>query len=285
MFTFTCGDKFKVKDPDLFPDVFEASFILICLFGLQVVLGHIFYYVFNPFKSGDPSATGIISVLSIGIIISFVISYKNIGYREIVHFSQHSIVKTIGITIIPIIVTCVGFVIVESEANKIIQAVFPMTEYFKSTFARLANGTAVSILTISFVAPIIEELLFRGIFLKAFIEQYTIKKSILVSSLMFAIFHLNIYQFGVAFAFGIFSGWLFIKTCSLFPCILAHFTLNSLSILHLELQKKAVEVISYGEAPNINVLFIYALTGVTFLAIGIIVLFHIFQRHNFSSYY
>ncbi|MBN1906932.1 MAG: CPBP family intramembrane metalloprotease [Deltaproteobacteria bacterium] len=89
----------------------------------------------------------------------------------------------------------------------------------------VSKGTS-SIIAVVIVAPVMEELFFRGFILNGLLSQYSIKKSVLVSAILFMLFHVNPYQFAVAFIFGIISAFIFVATRSLLPCILCHLLIN-----------------------------------------------------------
>lgn len=80
------------------------------------------------------------------------------------------------------------------------------------------------------LGPIIEELLFRGYILKGLRNKYGMTVALLVSSVIFAVFHLNIVQILNAFIMGIIFGLLYIKTGSVFSCMLAHILNNSIAM-------------------------------------------------------
>jgi uncharacterized protein len=71
-------------------------------------------------------------------------------------------------------------------------------------------------------------MLFRGIILRSFLQQYGRRRAFLYSAALFGLAHLNIYQFTIAFLGGIFLAWLYERTRSLWPCILVHGAYNSL---------------------------------------------------------
>jgi membrane protease YdiL (CAAX protease family) len=77
-------------------------------------------------------------------------------------------------------------------------------------------------------APVLEEMLFRGVILRSFLRQHSRTAAILWSSAIFAIAHLNVYQAATALAIGIVCGWLYERCRSLWPCILLHALYNSL---------------------------------------------------------
>ena len=112
----------------------------------------------------------------------------------------------------------------------------------EQSFNILQSGWG-GILAIAIVGPVLEELLFRGAITKALLQQYHPTKAILISALLFGIFHINPVQILPAFLIGILLAWSYYKTGSLIPCILMHILNNSLSV-YLS--------IKYPEVENMN---------------------------------
>jgi membrane protease YdiL (CAAX protease family) len=75
-------------------------------------------------------------------------------------------------------------------------------------------------------APILEELIFRGIILDGLFKKYSPIKSILISSMLFGLVHLNPWQFVAGLIIGIFSGWVYYRTRSLSFSIIIHAAAN-----------------------------------------------------------
>lgn len=100
-------------------------------------------------------------------------------------------------------------------------------KFITKTIQNLALSPWILLLITSVCAPILEEILFRGIFLKAMLN-YNIQplKAILVSSFMFGLIHANPWQFVGAFLLGVVIGLVFWKTQSLSNAILLHFINN-----------------------------------------------------------
>lgn len=92
-----------------------------------------------------------------------------------------------------------------------------------------------SVFMLIILAPIIEEIIFRGIILKGFLMRYSATNAILLSSLIFAVIHLNIVQGINAFIFGLFIGYVYFKSKSIGMTILIHFTINSIGLLSVYL--------------------------------------------------
>lgn len=99
----------------------------------------------------------------------------------------------------------------------------------EQSFDILQSGWG-GIIAITLVGPLLEELLFRGAITRALLQQYNPTKAILISALLFGIFHINPAQILPAFLIGILFAWTYYKTASLIPCILMHILNNSLSV-------------------------------------------------------
>ena len=101
----------------------------------------------------------------------------------------------------------------------------------ENIFAQMKNNV-FGILSVCIVAPIFEEIFFRGA-----IEGYLLRKwrnprwAILVSALIFGLIHMNPAQMLFAFLFGIILGELYYRTGSLLPSIILHFINNTLSLI------------------------------------------------------
>ena len=70
-----------------------------------------------------------------------------------------------------------------------IDSLIPMPEILKKALLDLAGQNGIfSFLLIVIAAPILEELLFRGIILDGLLKNYSPLKSILISSFLFGLF-------------------------------------------------------------------------------------------------
>jgi membrane protease YdiL (CAAX protease family) len=105
-----------------------------------------------------------------------------------------------------------------------------MEQLFFSTEHRWA-----SFLTVVIVAPLTEEMLFRGVILRGFLQKFSAFKAILVSSLLFAFIHLNPWQFFSALGLGLACGWWYMRARSLIPVVLCHALANLIVFGHRDL--------------------------------------------------
>ena len=101
-----------------------------------------------------------------------------------------------------------------------------------------ATGFGVFLLFLVVVvgAPLVEELFFRGLTLKAFEKKMSSRLALLLSSLFFAIAHLQLIQLPALFLFGLVAGYLVKKYDRLGRAVWAHVGFNATTVLALLLQ-------------------------------------------------
>lgn len=106
-------------------------------------------------------------------------------------------------------------------------SLIPMSHSVRTAFSSLGNGNPyVYFAAITLVAPLTEELFFRGWMLRGFLRNYSSRNAILFTAIIFAVFHLNPWQGAVAFPLGLGLGWLVLRTGSLVPGMIVHFLYN-----------------------------------------------------------
>ena len=112
-----------------------------------------------------------------------------------------------------------------------------VTNTMEETFIAMSNNP-FGFLSIALLAPILEELLFRGAIEKRLLQQWENPwGGIVVSALIFGVIHANPAQIPFAFIMGLMFGWLYYRTGSLLPGIIGHVLNNSIA---------AVNMILYG---------------------------------------
>ena len=87
------------------------------------------------------------------------------------------------------------------------------------------------IVSIVIVAPIIEEITFRGLFYRILKKNYSILISSVIVALIFSIVHLNILAFTVLVTLSLFLNYIYEKYGSIFYPILLHSTFNTIMII------------------------------------------------------
>ena len=93
-------------------------------------------------------------------------------------------------------------------------------------------------------APVVEEILFRGIVLRSMRKFIPVWAAILISSVLFGVYHLNIVQAAYATFMGIAAGILYEKKKNLLFPILVHFANNLITMLQGFAPSEVNELIS-----------------------------------------
>ncbi|WP_185872210.1 type II CAAX endopeptidase family protein [Blattabacterium cuenoti] len=123
------------------------------------------------------------------------------------------------------------------------------------------------------LAPICEEVLFRGIILNGMLKNKIHPiKAILFSSFLFGLTHMNPWQFVGGLIIGSFIGYIYYVTSSIINCILLHIFNNSFAILSMFFFIKNENIISQKQDKEPNFLLIL-ITSFTIIIIGSIFLF------------
>ena len=131
-------------------------------------------------------------------------------------------------------VTMLGVVILLSEVDNVFRWCFPPPEFLLQFFDDLAgktHGLWAGALLLVIVAPVTEELFFRGILLRGLAYQHRWRTALLVSTTLFALMHANPWQFCSAATAGLVFGWWYLRTQSLVLCLLGHALMNGLSLV------------------------------------------------------
>ena len=107
----------------------------------------------------------------------------------------------------------------------------PMTDFFREMMREMVLEMAsdqglLMFIALVIAAPILEELIFRGIMLDGLLRIYSPTKAVIVSSLLFGLIHLNPAQFVGGALVGGFMGWVYVHTRSVLATILIHASFN-----------------------------------------------------------
>ena len=93
------------------------------------------------------------------------------------------------------------------------------------------NNLFFNIFLIIIVAPIIEEIVFRGLFYKTLKNFIPFVQASIISSLIFAIIHENILSLTILFLLSLYLTWIYERTNSILYSILTHSIFNFLNLL------------------------------------------------------
>ena len=223
---------------ETFPNGVEAFFILVALFAVEYVIGAAMFDMRNLLALPRQDVGDLVTVLASGVVFTAVMHYKGMSYRDLFHSSQASAADTLIALLPPIALTIPALVLLTSTVGDMLVRAFPLSPSETAMFEEMGSGSFGAILGACVLAPVLEEMLFRGVILRSFLRQYSRWASIIGSAALFGFAHLNIYQFSAALVLGVVSGWLYERTRSLLPCIALHAGYNgTLVMIDLSLAK------------------------------------------------
>ncbi len=95
---------------------------------------------------------------------------------------------------------------------------------------RELREVAAPLVIFGLLPAVCEELAFRGFILTGLLRGLRPRDAVLLSSFLFAVFHMNVFQFLPSFFLGVVLGLLTVRSKSVFPAMIFHFLHNSLLI-------------------------------------------------------
>ncbi len=153
-----------------------------------------------------------------------------------------------------------------------------MTE--KLLFTKNIWGMFFNIFMIALIPAIGEELLFRGVFQRLFIEwTKNIHVGIFIAAFLFSAFHFQFYGFLPRLVLGLVLGYFLIWSNSIWLSILAHFTNNAFAVITYyfmakgDISQDAETIGASGNAP------IYGLIGFALMSLMLLFLYR-FEAKN-----
>lgn len=139
-----------------------------------------------------------------------------------------------------ILITLAGLQFFLNEISMNVEKVLPPPGWFMELFAKLFEsdfGIWGGILRVVVLAPIVEELIFRGVIFSGFQRIYPSFLAIFFSALLFALFHLNPWQLLPTFFLGLLLGYVRLRSGSLLAAIFTHALHNGMVFLSVYYQE------------------------------------------------
>ncbi|HEY0065343.1 MAG TPA: CPBP family intramembrane glutamic endopeptidase [Telluria sp.] len=216
-----------IEKNENFPNALEGVMLMAALMMVEYVIGAALYDMRGALGMDPRDLAGMIMIISNGIIFTFLMEYKGLTYRELFHSSASQAGASLALIVPAILLTVPALIMVVGFVLDITIRLFPLSPSQVEMFKEMGSGSVGSVIITCLLAPVLEEMLFRGIILRSFLRQYPRWFSIGGSALIFGVAHMNVYQFTAAFILGVFLAWLYQRTKSLLPCILLHAVYNA----------------------------------------------------------
>ena len=110
----------------------------------------------------------------------------------------------------------------------------------------------IGLISVCLIGPLTEEVIFRGAIERRLLEKYKNPWiAIVVSALFFAVAHFNFAQAFTAIIIGIFMGWIYYRTRSIWPTVVIHVVNNTAASLFALVAPETMQAEDY--APSLDV--------------------------------
>jgi membrane protease YdiL (CAAX protease family) len=247
---------------ETFPSALQALLLVALLLGIEYFVLIVVVDTNLLADVGFVDVSAFITVVGNGILFIGLMAYKRIGYAALFHPARHSVAATMTLVTAPILLLVPGLVLLAGWANSVVVALVPMSDADVELFEAVMAPGVISVAFACVGAPVLEEMLFRGVMLRGFLRRYPRGFSILWSAALFAIAHLNLYQVATALALGLVAGWLYERCRSLWPCVLLHAAYNSFVTYEYYLWSTEPEAEGFGiSAYSIGISLAAAIVG------------------------
>ena len=209
-----------------FPRNLLQTLIFIGLYILIITIVYLLFKTTGLFRSLQLAVYSIlvISLSSIIIILIFLLKNRRTGIK-LEWFNFHlngNVIKSIPILLSLIFIYQFGI---------LAPVLFKLSNSLNEPKLQNPFESKYHIVNVLFLAPILEEIICRGIILKGLLLTYSVRKAIVFSALLFGLLHadvahLNFFRIIDPIFVGILLGWSYYKTNSLFLCIILHSITN-----------------------------------------------------------
>ena len=102
------------------------------------------------------------------------------------------------------------------------------TESYGEASSNIATGTVLGAVSVAIVAPIVEEVIFRGLVMTRLSRVMSGWLAVLVSAAVFGLCHGELVWFCYAFVLGAFFGFIDLRAGSILPSVLGHIMFNAI---------------------------------------------------------
>ena len=206
----------------------------------------------SPMDFSDPGSVGFLKyfqvVNQLGVFILPVIGYAYLESRSVVNYlkmnrSPRTSLLFISFLMIMVSIPAVNWMITVNEKMHLPQILKPVENWMRESEDSLAaltdaflktnsiSGLLVNLFIIGFLAAVGEELLFRGVILRIFLDwSRNAHLAVVLSSVIFSAFHMQFFGFLPRMFLGILLGYAFVTAGSLWSPVILHFIFNAISV-------------------------------------------------------
>ncbi len=208
-----------MKEKKQFPTTFFQAVLLI-ISGVVICSPIVFLKSFFDSSLSESDSTALLGfvVLLMVLVLAGFINWRR-GCR--VGYSLKSTIKPSLLLLLMLVVIAFQFGI-DPLLGSCARKIFGTLAHRDNPFVY----TPFTLVSMILLAPVLEELIFRGTILDGFLTYYSAPKAIVYSSILFGLVHALPAAIVGALLLGLFFGWIYYKTRSVGVIILLHITAN-----------------------------------------------------------
>ena len=207
-------------------NVFSTGFV-IAIFIIVILL---FYYLGSPWQTKN-LVSGLIKTEIIIVLLPVLLIYA-ISKTDLKTAARLN--KTKPVNFLLVIAGFMPGFFIAAFSMQLVNYLFPLPESYLEGMQKLINLHELPLVQLIFLIAILpgicEEMLFRGYIIRGF-EKSGFWKAIIISGILFGVFHLDFFRLLPASIMGIWLGYLLLKTKSIFITMLAHALHNSSTVI------------------------------------------------------
>jgi sodium transport system permease protein len=168
------------------------------------------------------------AVIAYGLLLALVLALTNgLARRELLALRPpRSWPRALGLALVSLVVIVIGAAILLQLTSAGDEQNLAPEDWDSSR----AGAYAASFVAIVFIGPIVEEVLYRGAGI-GLLAGHGRLTAIGVTALMFGLGHGLVLSLGAFIWFGIVTGWLRLRTDSLYPPLVVHSAFNALGMI------------------------------------------------------
>lgn len=194
-------------------------------FGFMVLYTAVDVVVWRKFAPGIEPFLNVITIsLCSGLFLRLLLKRNKVE------------IQVFGDRLLPKIAASFGcvallYVLLDKGLDPILEAAFPQSEeQYQEMLRSLNQAPLASLIQVCILAPVVEETLMRGFLLGGLAADYGEGAALVISAVLFALLHFNMVQTLSALVCGMVLGLLYLRTESLFCCVITHMGYNLISL-------------------------------------------------------
>ena len=170
---------------------------------------------------------------------------------------------------LPLTLAAVGAAILAAFGGNILNESLDLQNIMEEQFNDLSLNI-VGMLAIAVIGPIAEEVVFRGAVCNSLLKRgVPTGLTVFISATIFGLVHFNPAQIPFAFMLGLVFGYLYCRTGSLVPSIIAHILNNTVSVILMAIYQEEANDMTFKDIFGSQALT-WTLMAVAFIACGVI---------------